>query len=125
MPVGNDGFFFCPAHSVNKTYGGITMNDKRTLEKLRNEFEGHIYLRLHSKEEYEDSLVRAESEGFRLGEHQPTEYIGGWRDMLALCEDKLLGFCNTFTRMVYAIGAPNVHRIDYAKYIGGEEVYII
>lgn len=101
------------------------MNDKRTLERLRNEFEGHIYLRLRSKQEYEDCLVRAENEGFRFGEHLTTEYIGEWRDMLALCENKQLSFCNTFSRMAYASGAPNVHRIDYAKYIGGEEDYII
>ncbi len=100
------------------------MNDKRTLENLRNKFEGHIYLRFHSKEDYEDCLARAESEGFRFGEHQPTEYISEWRDMLALCENKQLCFCNTFSRMAYACNQPNVHRIDYAKYISGEE-YVI
>ena len=101
------------------------MNDKRTLENLRKEFEGHIYLRFHNQQEYEDCLVRAENEGFRFGEHQPTEYIGDWWDMLALCEDKQLSFCNTFSRMAYASKAQNVHRIDYAKYIVAEEDYII
>jgi len=101
------------------------MNDKRTLESLRNEFEGHIYLRFHSKQEYEDCLVRAENEGFRFGEHLPTEFLGEWQNMLALCENKQLSFCNTFSRMAYSCNPQNVLRIDYAKYIGGEEDYII
>ncbi len=101
------------------------MNDKRTLENLRKEFEGHIYLRFHNQQEYENCLVRAESEGFRFGEHLPTEFLGEWRDMLALCEDKQMCFCNTFSRMAYSSKAPNVHRIDYVKYIGGEEDHII
>ena len=100
------------------------MNDKRTLEDLRNRFEGHIYLRFHNQREYEDCLVRAESEGFHFGEQMPREFLGEWRDILALEENNQLSLCNTFSRMAYESGAPNVHRIDYAKYIEGEEDYI-
>ena len=101
------------------------MKNERTLEQLRAGFAGHIYLCFHSQGEYDDFLAEAEREGFRFGEHLPTEYLADVQNMLALCENKQLSFCNTFSRMAYACGGDNVRRVDYAKYISGADNYLI
>ena len=88
----------------------------RTLEDLRAQLKGHIYLRFNSEEEYGDFLAAAQGEGFRFGEHLPCEYGGSFHDMIALCEGKQLAFCGTFSRMAYQCGGGNVHRIDYAQF---------
>ena len=101
------------------------MNDKRTLENLRNKYEGHIYLSFHSQPEYDAFLAKAETEGFRFGEHLPTEYLGEPWDIVSLLDGKKLAFCGTVSRMAYGSGAENVHRVDYAKYINGADNYMI
>ena len=59
-------------------------NTERTLDSLRNAYEGHVYLSFNSQQEYDDFLTAAESEGYRFGEHLPTEHLGeGW-DIIAL-----------------------------------------
>ena len=101
------------------------MKNERTLEQLRAGFAGHIYLRFNSADDYADFLAKAETEGFRFGERLPTEYLADVQNMLALCENKQLSFCNTFSRMAYACGGDNVQRVDYAKYISGADDYLI
>ncbi|MBO5576103.1 MAG: hypothetical protein J5956_07370 [Ruminococcus sp.] len=99
--------------------------EKRTLAQLRDSFEGHIYLHFGSEAEYEAFLVEAENEGFRFGERLPHEFSGSWHDIVALTQNKGVCFCNTFSRMAYQCGGDNVLRVEYAKYAGGEEEYII
>jgi hypothetical protein len=97
----------------------------RTLETLRNEFEGHIYLSFHSQQEYDAFIAQAEKEDCRFGEHLPTEHLGKPWDIVSLLDGKQLAFCGTFSHMAYHSGGDNVHRIDYAKYAGGDKDYII
>lgn len=99
--------------------------NKMTLDQLRAQLKGHIYLRFRTREEYGDFLTAAQGEGFRFGEHLPCEYGGSFHDMITLCEGKQLAFCGTFSRMAYQCGGENVHRIDYAAYARGDADYII
>ena len=97
----------------------------RTLEDLRNKYEGHIYLSFHSHSEYDDFLVRAEKEGFRFGEHLPTEHLGEPWDIISLLDGKKLAFCGTVSHMAYQAGGDNIHRVEYARFIGGDDDYLI
>ena len=97
----------------------------RTLEDLRNKYEGHIYLSFHSHSEYDDFLVRAEKEGFRFGEHLPTEHLGEPWDIVSLLDGKMLAFCGTVSHTAFHSGGENVHRVEYARFISGDDDYLI
>ncbi|WP_028505217.1 hypothetical protein [Ruminococcus sp. FC2018] len=101
------------------------MNDKRTLENLRNKYEGHIYLSFHSQGEYDDFLAEAEREGFRFGESLPTEHLGEPWDIVSLLDGKKLAFCGMVSHTAFHSGGENVHRVGYAKFIGGDDDYLI
>ena len=124
VPVGDDGFFFCLAALCNYNFYGGNIMSTRTLTDLRNKFDGHIYLRFHSHSEYDDFLTRAEAEGFRFGEHLPTEHLGEPWDIVSLLDGKKLAFCATVSHMAYQAGGDNVRRADYFKYISGEDDYL-
>ena len=100
-------------------------NTERTLDNLRNAYEGHIYLSFNSQQEYDDFLTAAEREGYRFGEHLPTEHLGeGW-DIIAIENDHKLAFCGFVSHMAYNSRLSEVHRVDYAKYAAGDDCYIL
>lgn len=95
----------------------------RTLTDLRKSYEGHIYLSFHSQQEYDAFLTQAENEGFRFGEHLPTEHLGEPWDIISLLDGKKLAFCGTFSHMAYKCGGENVHCVDYARFAGGTDYH--
>lgn len=95
----------------------------RTLTDLRKSYEGHIYLSFHSQQQYDAFLTRAENEGFRFGEHLPTEHIGEPWDIISLLDGKKLAFCGTFSHMAYKCGGENVHRVDYVRFADGTDYH--
>ena len=103
----------------------MTNQMTRTIQDLRNEFEGHVYLKFNTQNEYDEFLRAAEAEGFKFGDHMPTENIGKPWDIISVLDDKKLEFCGAVSHMAYASGAENVHRLDYNKYVTGDETYII
>lgn len=101
------------------------MKNNRTLENLRQMYDGHVYLRFNNQQEYDEFLLKAENEGFSFGEHQPTEYLGKPWDIISLLEGKQLAFCGSVSHMAYNSGAVYVHRIDYAAYARSDGDYLI
>ena len=120
------GFFvFIKAHSATID-GGIAMkNTERTLDSLRNAYDGHIYLSFRSQQEYDDFLTAAEREGYRFGEHLPTEHLGESWDIISLEHDHKLAFCGFVSHMAYHSRCSEVHWVAYAKYAEGEGFFII
>ena len=115
------GFFvFIKAHSATID-GGIAMkNTERTLDNLRNEYKGHIYLGFNSRQEYDDFLAAAENEGYLFGECLPTAHLGESWDIIALEHDHKLAFCGFVSHMAYHSRCYGVHRAANAKYAAGE-----
>lgn len=103
----------------------MTNQMTRTIQDLRNEFEGHVYLKFNDQNEYDGFLRAAEAEGFKFGDRMPTENIGKPWDIISVLDGKKLAFCGSMSHMAYASGAENVHRVDYNKYVSGDEAYII
>lgn len=99
--------------------------NNRTLERLRDAYEGHIYLSFHSQQDYDAFLKAAENEGYRFGELLPTEHLGKGYDIIALQTGKQLAFCGFISHMAYGSGDPDVHKVDYAKYAAGDDFFII
>ncbi len=101
------------------------MNSKRTLERLRNAYEGHIYLTFHNQEEYDNFLKAVEKEGYRFGQYLPTEHIGELWDIISLGYDKQLAFCGYVSHMAYKSGNRGIYRIDYVKYATGDDFFAL
>ena len=100
------------------------MENTRTLEKLRNSYEGHLYLSFNNQKVYDEFLKAAEDEGFRFGERLPTEHVGKGYDIIALEHRKQLAFCGFISHMAYNSRQSNIHKVDYEKYVHGD-VFII
>lgn len=96
-------------------------NTERTLDGLRNAYEGHIYLSFRSQQEYDDFLTAAEREGYRFGEHLPTEHLGESWDIISLGHGKKLAFCGFVSHMAYHSHSSEVHRVEYWEYLEGKE----
>lgn len=99
--------------------------NNRTLERLRDAYDGHIYLTFHSQQDYDAFLNAAEAEGYRFGKHLPTEHLGEDYDIIALQTGKQLAFCGFVSHMAYGSGDLSVHKVDYAKYAAGDDFFII
>lgn len=101
------------------------MKNKRTLERLRDAYEGHIYLTFHSQQDYDAFLKAAEEEGYRFGEHLPTEHLGAGYDIISLETGKQLAFCGFVSHMAFKSGQSGIYKVDYAKYAAGDDFFII
>lgn len=99
----------------------------RTIRNLREKFEGKIFVYLADEKIRKEFAEDAEKEGFTIGGQKPTE-----RDIdeiMSLHEDTLT-FVGGIGRMEFMANGGsnekgNFHRVDYAKYKGGEKDYII
>ena len=94
----------------------------RTIEALRNSLEGKIYVNFRTEEVFQRFLEDAETEGYLAGDREPTE--AGMRcDIKAILYDKRICNCGAMSHMAYGAGGSNIHRIDYEKYVNGDDDY--
>ncbi len=70
---------------------------KKSIENLRNSFDGKVYVRFSSEEVFHRFLSDAESEGYTLGGKRPN--------------------------MACRAGGENIHVVDYEKYTNGDDDY--
>ena len=96
----------------------------RTIENLRNRFQGKIYVSLNDEKVCIDFYADAEKEGYRFGEKKPTE--SRTDDIIAIENGKRLSYVGFAGRMAYQSGGGrNFHRVDYAKYKAGDSDYMV
>ena len=91
----------------------------RTIEELRNSFEGKVYVRCSSEKVFRRFLEDAEAEGYLIGDKKPTE-AGISQDIMAVEYDRRISTCGIIAHIACGAGADNVHIIDYGKYISGD-----
>ena len=65
---------------------------KKSIENLRNSFDGKVYVRFSSEEVFHRFLEGAESEGYTLGGKRPTEAAVS-SDIKAVEYDKTISNC--------------------------------
>ncbi len=95
----------------------------RTLDNLRSAYQGKIYIWFESDEVYEQFKFNAKNQGYMIGSYQPEECP--WeRDILSLQQEKKLTACNIISYCAFNEGK-DVVRVDYGKYIAGDEDYLI
>lgn len=96
------------------------MTNERTIEKLRNEKACEkVYVYLKDETTCRKFFEQAESEGYMFGTIKPTE--NHTSDIIAVEDGKKLAYVGSVGRMAYQ--SNQVDRVDYEKYISGEEHY--
>ena len=100
------------------------INEKRKLEDLRKSLKGKVYIYLKDTETCKRFLRDAENEGYRFGTIKPTE--NSTDDIIALEYRKQLSYVGFVGRVAWMCNGETdakekFHRIDYDKYINGEE----
>ncbi|MBQ6569972.1 MAG: hypothetical protein IJL87_06925 [Clostridia bacterium] len=100
------------------------MKNERTLENLRNSLPGKIYLYLKDDDTRARFLSDARAEGCRFGKYGLPEVLDD--EIISLGKNKQLSFLGTIGRIEFQCGGGSnahgrFHRIDYAKYINGDE----
>ena len=95
---------------------------KKSIENLRNNFYGKVYVRFSSEEVFHRFLSDAESEGYTLGGKRPTEAAVS-SDIKAVEFDKTISNCGIISHIACRAGGENIHVVDYEKYTNGDDDY--
>jgi hypothetical protein len=99
-------------------------NQNRTINSLRENLNGKIYIYLKDRQICERFLQDAENEGYLFGKIKPTETDGA--DIIALEKSKQLSYVGFVGHMAFQ--CPNgvqgdFYRVDYSKYVNDEKDY--
>lgn len=100
---------------------------ERTLDNLRKSLKGKIYLYLKDAETEKQFKEDAQAEGYRFGTISPADSSAD--NIISLGENKQLSHVGAVGRIAFQCNGGsgangNFHRIDYRKYIDGENNYI-
>jgi len=99
----------------------MEQQNNRTIVALRDTLKGDVWIFLDNAETCRKFYEQAEAEGFHFGDILPTQ--GENDDIIALHHDRQLAHTGFAGHMRFYHG-PNdtdFHRINYAKYIAGED----
>ena len=99
----------------------------RTITALRDILKGHIYIYLKDRETCQKFYEQAEKEGFTFGGGiKPTQ--SPIDNIIAVNSDRTLAHVNFVGHMAFQSPSSmkdGLIRIDYARYIAGEENFYI
>lgn len=91
----------------------------RTIEELRNRFEGKVYVKFSNADVFNRFLQDAEAEGYMIRDRKPTEADASY-DIKAVEYDKRISNCGIISHIACQAGGDNIHVIDFEKYVNGE-----
>lgn len=94
---------------------------KGTIENLKNEAAGKLYVSLKNESVARQFLIDAEKEGYAFGEIKPTN--NHTSDLVAVLGEKQLAYVGICGRI--AVGCNSVTTADYEKYKSGADDYLI
>ncbi len=101
------------------------MKRPTTLTELRQSLRGRIYMYFDSEEIYKKFLKNAEEEGFLFNKIKPTQ--NSTDSIIALEHRKQLSYVGFVGHVAFqcngGTNAENFYRIDYRKFLNGEEDY--
>ena len=92
-----------------------------------SQLEGRVYVYLANVAVGEQFMKQAEDEGFTFGDGAtPTERC--YAEVMAVNKDKTINYVGTNGRIAFGAGAKKIGdqdliRVDFAKYLTGEENY--
>ena len=95
---------------------------KRTIENLRNNLEGKVYVWFETDDVAKRFMEDADAEGYLIGGKRPIE-VKTPQDFMAIEKDKQISHLSTSGHAAIGANADNVRIVDYAKYVNGEKDY--
>lgn len=82
-----------------------------------------VYVYLKDNDAIRQFLQKAEEEGYIVGKKKPT---GAEPDsFFAVNSDMTVNYLNSIGHMAFQCNAPSIARIDYSKYISGEDDFFV
>lgn len=90
----------------------------RTLDNLTKRLKGRIFLICENRDYYSKLISNARSEGYYV----PKSFDEDWDIVSLNIEEHRLGWGGTYFHMAFYF--PDVYRIDYGKYLRGDDDYI-
>ena len=103
------------------------MSKNRTVTELTNKKQEAVYLFFRTQELCEKFFALAESEGFLFGDGiRPT--LKETSDLIVIHSEKRMNYAGFAGRMAFGSGThkageKNLVRVDFAKYLAGDEDY--
>ena len=99
------------------------MSKNRSIEALRNQFGGTIYVILKGNNIEDRFFTDAENEGYRFGDLHPLENPRS--NVISIEENKQLAYVGAVGKIrIMCDRSSDFHMIDYAKYINGDNDYL-
>lgn len=98
------------------------MSKVKSIKELVNSHQKRVYVFLSDKETEKRFIDDAETEGYtfedgtKISEQKVNSFY-------ALNRDKTVNFLNSIGRMAFQCNAEHIIRVDYQKYINGNEDY--
>lgn len=98
------------------------MSKTKSIKELVNSNEKRVYVFLSDKETAARFIADAEAEGYKfedgvkLSEREPEDFY-------ALNRNNTVNFINFIGRVAFQCNAEHIVRVDYKKYISGDEDY--
>ncbi len=93
----------------------------RTIKELRDQTAGKIFIYLCDEQTKADFVKEATVEGYKFGNTAPEHADVG--KIVSLDYDGLLHHVGYVGTMAFYNGGEDIHRVDYKKYIAGEDDY--
>ena len=94
----------------------------RTIKDLLNNNEKRVYVYLSDKETQDKFISDAETQGYTFADGVKISERAA-DDFYAINDNNTVNFINSIGRMAFQSGSDNIVRIDYKKYISGDEDY--
>lgn len=95
----------------------------RTIEQLVKENQKRVYVYLADKKTADRFIRDAEAEGYTFGDGVKISERN-IDDFYAINRNHTVNFINGIGRMAFQCGAEYIVRIDYKKYVAGEDDYL-
>lgn len=95
----------------------------RTIEQLVKENKKRVYVYLADKATRDRFIKDAEAEGYTFEDGVKISERG-IDDFYAINKNHTVNFINGIGRIAFQCGAENIVRVDYKKYINGDDDYL-
>ena len=100
------------------------MSKVRTIQNLVKGHKKRVYLYLADKETAKKFVADATAEGYTFPDGVKISERKA-NDFYVLNPDKTVNFINSIGRVAFQCNAQQIIRVDYQKYINGEENYYV
>lgn len=116
------GVVFCPHRIIYSIEEAFEMSKEKSINKLLRSSKKRVYVFLADKETEAKFIADANAEGY-VFEDGTTLLERTSSNLYALNRNKTVNYLNTIGRIAFQCNSKHIVRVDYKKYIDGNEDY--